>query len=112
MRALGLMGLVLASTFILYRHANALSNLLEYPVWIATGLLFSTSLLPGWMRPISWVLPPYWGILAIRHAALGGDVWRPLAMVTLLGLAYLVLGFAMFRVFEHVARARATLSLT
>ena len=110
--ALGLMGLVLASTFILYRHANALSNLLEYPVWIASGLIFSTSLLPGWTRPISWALPPYWGVLAIRHAALGGDVWGPLAMVALLGLACLVIGFAMFRVFEHFARARATLSLT
>ena len=110
--ALGLMGLVLASTFILYRHANALSNLLEYPVWIASGLIFSTSLLPVWTRPISWALPPYWGVLAIRHAALGGDVWGPLAMVALLGLACLVIGFAMFRVFEHFARARATLSLT
>ena len=110
--SLGLMGLVLASTFILYRHANALSNLLEYPVWIASGLIFSTSLLPVWTRPISWALPPYWGVLAIRHAALGGDVWGPLAMVALLGLACLVIGFAMFRVFEHFARARATLSLT
>ena len=54
--ALGLMGLVLASTFILYRHANALSNLLEYPVWIASGLVFSTSMLPVWTRPISWLL--------------------------------------------------------
>ena len=44
--ALGLMGLLMASSFILYRHANALSNLLEYPVWVATGLLFPLSLLP------------------------------------------------------------------
>jgi ABC-2 type transport system permease protein len=110
--ALGLMGLVLASTFILYRHANALSNLLEYPVWIACGLIFSTSLLPGWTRPISWSLPPYWGVLAIRHAALGGNVWGPLAMVALLGVVCLLVGFVMFGVFEHFARARATLSLT
>jgi len=57
--ALGLMGLVLASTFILYRYSNAMANLLEYPVWIASGLVFSTSILPGWTRPISWALPPY-----------------------------------------------------
>ena len=30
--SLGLMGLLMASSFILYRHANALANLLEYPV--------------------------------------------------------------------------------
>jgi ABC-2 type transport system permease protein len=111
--ALGLMGLLMASSFILYRHANALSNLLEYPVWIATGLLFPIALLPGWVRPISWVLAPTWGIRAIRHAAIGGGtVWFPILMCTLLGIAYFVIAAFVLRVFERAARARATLSLT
>jgi ABC-2 type transport system permease protein len=110
--ALGLMGLVLASTFILYRYANAMANLLEYPVWIASGLVFSTSILPAWTRPISWALPPYWGVLALRRAALGGEVWGPLGMVAVLGAASLVIATGTFRIFEHYARARATLSLT
>jgi ABC-2 type transport system permease protein len=110
--ALGLMGLVLASTFVLYRNANALSNLLEYPVWIASGLIFSTSILPSWTRPISWALPPYWGVLALRHAALGGEVWGPLAMLAVLGVVSIAISAYTFRLFEHLARARATLSLT
>jgi ABC-2 type transport system permease protein len=110
--SLGLMGLVLASTFILYRYANAMANLLEYPVWIASGLVFSTSLLPGWTRPISWILPPYWGVLALRHAALGGGVWVPLAMVVALGIGSAAIATFTFRIFEHLARDRATLSLT
>jgi ABC-2 type transport system permease protein len=110
--SLGLFGLLLASTFILYRHANALSNLLEYPVWIASGLVFSISLLPVWTRPISWALPPYWGIEAIRHAALGGPVWGPIGMALLLGLVYLGIAAYTLRWFEHLARARATLALT
>jgi ABC-2 type transport system permease protein len=110
--SLGLMGLVLASTFILYRYANAMSNLLEYPVWVASGLVFSIALLPSWTRPISWSLPPYWGILAIRHAALGGEVWGPLGMLTLLGGVSIVVAMFTFRLFERLARARATLSLT
>ena len=85
--ALGLMGLLMASSFVLYRHANALSNLLEYPVWIATGLLFPIALLPGWVRPISWVLAPTWGSGRSAHAALGGDVWFPIVMCALLGIA-------------------------
>ncbi len=111
--SLGLMGLVLASTFILYRYANALSNLLEYPVWIASGLVFSTSLLPVWTRPISWALPPYWGMLAIRHAALGGGgIWGPIGMALALGLASALIASVTFSVFEQLSRGRATLSLT
>jgi ABC-2 type transport system permease protein len=110
--ALGLFGLLLTSTFVLYRHANALSNLLEYPVWIASGLVFSVSLLPGWTRPLSWILPPYWGIQAIRNAALGGPVWGPLGMAVLLGAISLALAAVALRWFEHLARARATLALT
>ncbi len=111
--SLGLMGLLMASSFILYRHANALSNLLEYPVWLATGLLFPIALLPGWVRPISWVLAPTWGIQAIRHAALGGGaVWFPVAMCVAIGAAYVVLAGVFLRIFEREARARATLSLT
>jgi ABC-2 type transport system permease protein len=111
--SLGLMGLLMASSFVLYRHANALSNLLEYPVWVATGLLFPIALLPGWVRPISWLLAPHWGVDAIRHSATGGgDVWLPIAMCFVVGAVYLVLAALFLRVFERQARARATLSLT
>ena len=111
--SLGLMGLLMASSFILYRHANALSNLLEYPVWVATGLLFPLALLPGWVTPLSWLLAPRWGIDAIRHAALGsGPVWFPIAMCAATGAAYLVLAAVFLQIFERAARARATLALT
>jgi ABC-2 type transport system permease protein len=110
--SLGLMGLLMASSFILYRNANALSNLLEYPVWVATGLIFPLALLPGWVAPISWLLAPHWGIDAIRHAALGeGAVWFPIAMCAVTGAAYLVLAAGFLRFFELAARSRATLAL-
>jgi len=110
--ALGLMGLAMGSSFILYRNANALSNLLEYPVWLATGLLFPIALLPGWVAPISWVLAPTWGIEALRHAALGGDVWFPLLMCVVIGAAYFVAAAFFLRIFERAALNRATLSLS
>jgi ABC-2 type transport system permease protein len=110
--SLGMLGLLMATSFILYRHANALTNLLEYPVWIASGLVFSVSLLPDWTRPISWILAPYWGIEAIRGAALGGDVWGPIAMSILLGAVYFGLAWIFVGIFERKARADATLALT
>jgi len=110
--SLGLMGLLMASSFVLYRNANALSNLLEYPVWVATGLIFPVALLPGWVAPISWLLAPRWGVDAIRHAALGhGAVWFPIAMCVVTGAAYLLLAAGFLRIFEREARARATLAL-
>ncbi len=110
--SLGLLGLVLASTFVLYRHANAFSNLLEYPVWLVTGLLVPLALLPGWVAPISWVLSPTWGMRAIEQAAFGGSAWAEIGACLALGAAYLVLGAVALTNFERLARDRATLSLT
>jgi ABC-2 type transport system permease protein len=88
-------------------------NLLEYPVWVATGLVFPIALLPGWAQPISWPLAPRWGIEAIRHAALGGGgIWWPLALTAALGAAYGGVSFFFLRLFERLARDRATLALT
>lgn len=110
---LGLLGLVMAASFILWRSgANALSNLLEYPVWLATGLLVPLSLLPGWVEPISWLLAPTWGVRAIRESAVGGDPLAPTLMCLALGAAYFVAGTVLLNHFERLARERATLSLT
>lgn len=110
---LGMLGLVLASTFVLYRHANALSNLLEYPIWLITGLLVPVSLLPGWVEPLAWLLAPTWGIKAIRGAALGtGDPLFAVSMALVLSVLYFFVGSFFLRHFERLARERATLSLT
>ena len=108
---LGLLGLVLASTFVLYRNANALSNLLEFPVWLVTGLLVSLSLLPGWVGPISWLLAPTWGINALREAAIEGNAWPEIGMCLVLSAVYLVIGHFALRHFERLARERATLAI-
>ncbi|HEY7729674.1 MAG TPA: ABC transporter permease [Gaiellaceae bacterium] len=111
--SLGMLGLLLASTFVLARNANAFSNLLEYPIWLATGLLVPLTLLPAWVGPISWVLAPTWGMDAIRDAALGsGSAWPAIGMCVVLGIVYFLLGAVCLRNFERLARQRATLSLT
>jgi ABC-2 type transport system permease protein len=89
--SIGLLGLVLASTFVLYRSASSLSQALEYPIWTITGMLIPLSLLPGWIGPIAWVLAPTWGMEAVRNSALGGDVLKPLLICLALSLAYTIL---------------------
>ena len=110
--SIGLLGLVLASTFVLYRSASSLSQALEYPIWTITGMLIPLSLLPGWIGPIAWVLAPTWGMEAVRNSALGGDVLQPLLLCLALSAAYTVLSMLLLHHFERLARERATLSLT
>jgi ABC-2 type transport system permease protein len=97
---------------VLWRYANAFSNLLEYPIWLLTGLIVPVSLLPGWAQPLSWPLSPTWAARAIRATALGGDPWLPMACCLGLGGLYLVIGALTVANFERLARARATLALT
>jgi ABC-2 type transport system permease protein len=109
---LGVMGMLLATTFVLYRHANALSNLLEYPVWIATGMIVPLALLPGWLGPISWVLVPTWGVEAIRGAAIGAEPpWLAIGMNLVLAVVYYVLARRILVYVINKARRDATLSL-
>jgi ABC-2 type transport system permease protein len=109
--ALGLLGLVIAASFILYREAPALSNMLEFPVWILTGVIVPLSLLPGWVHYLSWGVAPTWGYRSIRAGALGGDAWPAIGWTLVLAAAYVVIGKRVLQVFERRAREKATLSL-
>jgi ABC-2 type transport system permease protein len=110
--SIGLLGLVLASTFVVYRSASNLSQALEYPVWTITGMLIPLSVLPYWVSPIAWVLAPTWGMRAVRRAAIGGDVGVPLLVCAALSLAYAAIAAVLLHHFERLARDRASLSLT
>jgi ABC-2 type transport system permease protein len=109
--SMGLLGLLIAATFVLYREANALSNMLEFPIALVTGLLFTTALLPTWSRPIGWVLAPTWAVRAIRDSALGGSPVMAIVLCFVLGAVYIVLASWFLRVLEVKAREKATLSL-
>jgi ABC-2 type transport system permease protein len=110
--SIGMLGFLLSVSFVRYRTAWALGNLLEYPVWLICGFLVPLSLFPSWVRPISWLLAPTWGMRAIRESAIGGSPGPDAALCAVLGLIYLALGVAVLDRVLTAARARATLSLT
>jgi ABC-2 type transport system permease protein len=110
--AIGMLGLIMAATFVLYRASFHLGIAMQYPVWIVTGLLVPLSVLPSFVGPISWFLAPTWGFRAIKEAALGGSPWPDIGMCAVLSIVYLVIGWAGLTAFERVARARGTLRLT
>jgi ABC-2 type transport system permease protein len=110
--SLGLLGIVMAATLILYRYAWALANMLEYPIWLAAGLLAPIALLPAWTQPISYALAPTWGVKAVRESVLGGSPLAAIGMCLCLAAVYLAVGFLLVRNFERLARQRATLALS
>jgi ABC-2 type transport system permease protein len=110
--SIGLFGFLLAVSFVRYRTAWAIGNLLEYPVWLICGFLVQLTLLPGWVRPISYALAPTWGMNAIRQSATGGTPLGDAALCAGLGLVYLAIGVAVAGTLLRSARVRGTLALT
>jgi ABC-2 type transport system permease protein len=110
--AFATLGFLLSVTVVRYRAAWALGGALEYPVWLACGFLVPTALLPAWLRPVSWLLAPTWGMTAMRAAFDGATPWRDLALGTILCAADALAGVVLARAVLRSARHHATLTLT
>ena len=109
--SIGALGFLLAVSFVRYRTAWALGNMLEYPVWLIAGFLVPLTLLPSWVRPLSWALAPTWGVDAIREAAGGESPWPEIAAGAALGAAYVLVGVAVLESVLRSARRAGTLAL-
>ena len=110
--AIALMGFLEAVASVRYRSAWALGTAFELPVWLVCGFLVPLSALPGWVRPISWLLPPTGGVSAVKDAALGLSPWADIAMCAATAAVYGLVGTALSGVLLDSARARATLALS
>ena len=110
--SLGLVGFLQAMASVRYRAAWALGTLFEFPVWLICGFLVPLTSLPDWVTPIAYLLPPTWGVSAVRAAAFGGSPWRDIALCLLTGAVYAVIGVALSRRLVDSARGNATLALT
>lgn len=110
--AIGMLGFLVALGSVRYRSAWALGSALEMPIWLICGFLVSVSSLPVWVRPLSWVLAPTWGLSAIHAATEGRDALAPLAICLGLGITYVIAGILLSRVLLDSARSRATLALS
>jgi len=108
---IGTLGFLMAVGFVRSRRAWSIGAVLEYPIWLVCGFLVPVSLLPHWVRPISWVLGPTWGMRAIREAAFGGHPLVPLLICFGLAAVYLAIGSALVNLMLKSARKHATLAL-
>ena len=111
--SIGALGFLIAVAFARFRAAWAMGSMTEYPIWLICGFLVPLTLLPVWVKPISWLLAPTWGMNAIRQSATGvGSPVDDILMCLLLGTAYVTLGVLGTNAVLRAARAKASLSLT
>jgi ABC-2 type transport system permease protein len=70
--SLSCVGLLISALFVFTRKGATISAIMEYPIYVMSGALVPVTVLPGWMQAVSKLLPPTWGVDAIKYAALPG----------------------------------------
>jgi ABC-2 type transport system permease protein len=81
---------------------------------IFSGANIPLAQLPVWIQAVSYALPLTRGIIAAREIVAGARLAEvaPLLLGELgVGLAYFVIGYILFPVFEVVAKRRGTLEV-
>ena len=109
------LGIAHAAIALRVRELAVFSNLVFAVLLIFCGVNVPLDDLPGWMSAIAQVLPVTHAVEAGREAVAGaslGDVAGLLARELAVGGAFLLLGLALLRYYEHTARRQATLELT
>lgn len=101
---MAVLGLLISGLFVLLRQASVFTNVLEYPVWFACGLLVPLAARPSVLAAAGDVLTPtYVGVLLRRAIGSGAlDVRAGLAVLILsigyLGGALVLFGLVIQRV--------------
>ena len=109
------LGIAHAAIALRVRELAVFSNLVFAVLLIFCGVNVPLDDLPGWMSAIAQVLPVTHAVEAGREVVAGaslGDVGGLLARELAIGAAFLLLGLALLRWYEHIARRQATLELT
>ena len=106
------LGMLIGSIGLRARDVFFAANLVYFLLLLFCGVNVPVDALPDWMEAVGRVLPLTHGIEAAREVAAGaglGDVGGALATEALVGAAYAVAAYALFRLFEAEGRRRASL---
>ncbi|NOY97913.1 MAG: ABC transporter permease [Chloroflexi bacterium] len=108
------LGLLLGCLSLITRNVMFVNNTVFFSLLLLSGANIEVTNLPAWAQNISWSLPLTRGIAAAREIIAGSELSQVaslLGMETLLGVVYILLGYALFRWFEFQAKRRGTLDV-
>jgi len=100
-------GLLISAVGLYMRTALIVANIFLFVTLLLSGVNFPVSVLPGWLQPVSWIIPLTYGTETLRMAIAGNSLASLLPTLgweALDGLAVLVVGYALFRGFEDLSR--------
>ena len=108
--------LVIAPIFTLSKNARALMNCLEYPIFILCGFVFPISLLPRFIRPLSYILSPTWAVKILRESSLGikdfSAFYKEVFILCFISIIYLIISKILFLKIDKRTRIEATLGVS
>lgn len=106
------LGLLLGCVSLVSLETMFVNNTAYFLLLVFSGANIPLTDLPNWMRSISWGLPLTRGIVAARQIIAGESLVKVaplLAGEVVLGVIYVLLGYALFRWFEMQAKRRGRL---
>lgn len=108
------LGLMLGSLSLITVNVMFVNNLMYFLLLIFSGSNVNLALLPAWVQTVSKWLPLTRGIAAARALIDGAPYAQIAPLLTqelLIGIAYILVGYVLFRWFERQARRRGTLEM-
>jgi ABC-2 type transport system permease protein len=100
-------GLLIGGFCFFFRNPMVFANIFTFALLIFCGVNFPVQNLPPVIQPASYIFPLTYGLTAARNAISGSDLVQiapTLAQQTAVGLAAMLIGYLLFRLFENNAR--------
>ena len=108
------LGLLMGCLALITVNVMFVNNFVYFMLLIFSGANIPLDQLPIWIRSVSYMLPLTRGILAAREIVGGAGLMdvAPFLLGELgIGLAYFLIGYILFAIFEVVAKRRGTLEV-
>lgn len=107
------LGVCLGTVGVVLTDLNLIGNVVYLILIVICGVQFPTAMLPEWLQILAYVVPITRGAEAARLIVAGGGpkVWPLLGGELLVGIAWLIIGYSLYRYLEYKARVYGTLDL-
>jgi len=105
-------GLMLSSLGLYLRTSMVIANIFLFIGLLLCGVNFPVSYLPSYLQPISYAIPMTYATEAAREAVSGSSVLSIgglLLAELVVGIAAILVGYAMFLWFERMSKKRGTM---